>query len=148
MMKVKIFAGIVWAIACLILLLLLFPGVNSLSGTLAKRKFMKINPNYTGGEIAWHYDRKDYSVDVRHPVFDGLIKEKKKGFVQVDWRGNIPDIINDTIDYDLDGKADVCIMIERNKSKTEITPLNSRTGKLLMSTPTSYGWAVRIALSK
>ena len=50
---------------------------------------MKINPNYTGGEVAKQLISEDCTLDIRKPVFDGLFKESKNGFVQIDWRGNI-----------------------------------------------------------
>ena len=51
MKKIKIIAGIIWALSGLILILILFPGLNSFSGSAARLPFMKINPNYSGGEV-------------------------------------------------------------------------------------------------
>jgi ferredoxin len=52
MKRIKIIVGISWAFACLIIIMALFPGLTRISGTLAELSFMKINSNYTGGEIA------------------------------------------------------------------------------------------------
>ncbi len=52
MKNVKIIAGITWAFLGLILIIILFPGLNSYSVSVSKLPFMKINPRYTGGEIA------------------------------------------------------------------------------------------------
>lgn len=148
MKKIKIIAGITWAFICLILIIILFPGLNSFSSSAAKLPFMKINPNYTGGEVAKQLIEAGCTLDIRKPVFDGLIKERKRGFVQLDWRGNIPDEIVDSIDYDLDKIPDFRIKIDRINSKTSLEPLNSKVKAVAISTPTSYGWAVRVELVK
>jgi hypothetical protein len=148
MKKIKLISGIMWAFLCLILVLALFPGLNTISGSFARLPFMKINPNYSGGEVAWSSKSMHYTKDIRKPVFDGLTGERRKGFVQVDWRGDIPDILNDTIDYDLDNKPDFRIHISKSKAKTEIEPFSNRVGKVLVSTPTSYGWVVRVEVER
>jgi hypothetical protein len=148
MQKLKLISGVMWAILCLIIVLALFPGLNAISGSIARLPFMKINPNYTGGEVASHIVSTNYSREIRKPVFDGLIGEKRKGFVQVDWRGNIPEILNDTIDYDFDNIPDFRIRISKSGAKTEIEPISSKVGKVLLSTPTSYGWVVRVEVLK
>jgi hypothetical protein len=148
MQKLKLISGVMWAILCLIIVLALFPGLNAISGSIARLPFMKINPHYTGGEVARHITSANYSKDIREPVFDGLTGERRKGFVQVDWRGEIPEILNDTIDYDLDNKPDFIIHVSKSQAKTEIEPVSSKVGKVLVSTPTSFGWVVRVEVVK
>jgi hypothetical protein len=148
MKKLKIIAGISWAFMGLILIIILFPGLNSVSSSAAKLPFMKINPNYTGGEVAKQLISEGCTLDTRKPVFDGLFRERKKGFVQMDWRGNIPDKIIDTIDYNLDQNPDFVILVERSLSKTVLTSMKSNVKDVNISTPTSYGWAVRVNLEK
>ena len=126
MKKVKIIAGICWAFLCLILIIILFPGLNSFSVSVSKLPFMKINPRYTGGEIANQMISESCTLDIRKPVFNGFLKERKSGFVQLDWRGNIPEIINDTIDYNDDGNKDFCILVDRKESKTDLEPFNNK----------------------
>jgi len=148
MKKVKIIAGIIWAFLCLILILVLFPGINAFSSSLAKLPFMKINPNYSGGEIAYENVHEGCTLVTREAVFNGLIKERKRGFVQVDWRGDIPEEIIDTIDYDLNNMPDFVIRIDTRTSDTEIDPISTTVTGLDVSTRTSYGWAARIELKK
>ena len=109
---------------------------------------MKINPNLTGGEAAEQIVMKSCTLVVRKPVFDGLIGERKHGFVQIDWRGNLPEIVSDTIDYDLDKKPDFVIRISRSESSTVLKPLNPKVRNVGISTPTSYGWSARIKIEK
>jgi hypothetical protein len=146
MKRVKIIAGITWAFMGLILIIILFPGLSSFSASLARLPFMKINPNYAGGEISQQFITASCTLDIRKPVFDGLAWERKKGFVQLDWRGNIPDEIVDTVDYDLDKIPDFTISIDIKQSKTTLNPINSKVRDINISTPTSYGWSVRVEL--
>jgi len=148
MRKFKIIAGTIWALLAMILILILFPGLNSFSGSVAKLPFMKLNPNYSGGDVAKQLVLENYIIDIRKPVFDGLIGQKKSGFVQIDWRGNIPEVISDTIDYDLDQNADFIIRINRETNRSEITSFNGNVGNIMISTPTSYGWAIRVNVKK
>jgi hypothetical protein len=148
MKKVKIIAGISWAFLGLILIIILFPGLNTFSVSVSKLPFMKLNPRYTGGEIAKQMITASCTLDVRKPVFDGFLKERNTGFVQLDWHGKLPEIIKDSIDYDQDGIKDFCVLIERKDSKTVLDPFNPKVKGVLISTPTSYGWAVRVGLVK
>ena len=148
MKKVKIIAGISWAFLCLILIIILFPGLNSFSLSVSKLPFMKLNPRYTGGEIADQVISKSCTLNIRKPVFNGFLKERNSGFVQLDWHGTIPDIIKDSIDYDYDGKKDFYVLIDRKNSKTVLEPIDRKVKDVLISTPTSYGWAIRVGLIK
>jgi hypothetical protein len=148
MKKVKIIAGIFWAFTCLILILILFPGLNSFSGSVSKLPFMKLNPRYTGGEVANQIIMESCTLDIRKPVFNGFFKERESGFVQLDWRGKLPETIKDSIDYDRDGKKDFYLFIDRKESKTILNPFNNKVKGVDLSTPTSYGWAVRVELHK
>jgi hypothetical protein len=148
MKKAKMVAGIVWAITCLILILILFPGMGSFSQNTARLPFMKINPNYTGGEVSRQILTGNCTIDIRKPVFDGLLKERKNGFVQIDWRGEMPTEFTDTIDYDLDMKPDFSVTINSSQPATLLVPMNNKVEDVIVSTQTSYGWALRVAVTK
>ena len=148
MKKIKIIAGITWAILCLLLILVLFPGMNSFSASAARLPFMKINPNLSGGEVAREMVSAGCTLQIRKPVFDGLLRERKIGFVQIDWRGRIPEIINDTIDFNFDGVPDFAVIIDREKPETELFPTKTEVIRIGTSTRTSYGWAIRVELTK
>jgi hypothetical protein len=148
MKKVKIIAGISWAFLGLIMIIILFPGLNSFSVSVSKLPFMRLNPKYSGGEIAKQMITASCTLDIRKPVFSGFLKESNSGFVQLDWHGTIPEMIKDSIDFDQDGRKDFCISINRKDSKTVMDPFNKKVKGILISTPTSYGWAVRVGLDK
>jgi hypothetical protein len=148
MKKVKIIAGISWAFLGLILIIILFPGLNSFSVSVSKLPFMKLNPIYSGGDIARQMITANCTLDIHKPVFNGFLKERSTGFVQMDWHGTIPETIKDSVDFDSDGKIDFNILINSKDSKTIIEAFNNKVKKVLISTPTSYGWAVRVGLDK
>jgi hypothetical protein len=148
MKKVKTVLGIFWAVLCLVLIIILFPGLNGFSAKMASLPFMKINPNLTGGDISKQIVMESFTLVVRKPVFDGLIGERKKGFVQLDWRGTPSEIINDSVDYNSDGKTDFIVRIDRKNNSTELRPLSPEVISAGISTPTSYGWCLRVNLKK
>ncbi|MCJ7447042.1 MAG: hypothetical protein MUO72_05075 [Bacteroidales bacterium] len=148
MKKIKIIAGIMWAILGLFLILILFPRFTNFTSSASKLPFMKINPRYSGGDVASERISVNCTLITRKPVFNGLLKERKTGFVQIDWRGNIPETIVDTIDFDSDSIPDFTIRINTKESTTRFDPSNKNVKGVDVSTPTSYGWAVRIKLKK
>jgi hypothetical protein len=148
MKKVKIIAGITWAFLCLILIIVLFPGLISFSGSVSKLPFMKLNARYSGGEIAKQMVTASCTLDIRKPVFNGFFKDRSAGFVQLDWRGTLPETLKDSIDYDNDGIIDFCIIVNTKNPKSAIEPFSSKVKDVIISTPTSYGWAVRVGLIK
>lgn len=148
MKKLKTISGIIWAFLCLILIIVLFPGLTSFSASVSKLPFMKLHPRYSGGEIEKELVTGVCTLDIRRPVFKGLISDRKKGFVQLDWRGTIPDKIMDTVDYDLDGLPDFYILIDTKTSVTEVNSFSERVNNAGISTPTTYGWSVRVNLTK
>jgi hypothetical protein len=148
MKKVKIIAGICWAFAGMVLIIILFPGLNSFSRSVSELPFMKLNTRYTGGEIAKQITAENCTLNIRKPVFNGFLKERNSGFVQLDWHGTIPEMINDSIDYDRDGTKDFVIFVDRKNSKTALIPLTRKVNGVDISTATSYGWAARIGLLK
>lgn len=88
------------------MIIILFPGLNGFSVSVSKLPFMKLNPRYTGGEVAFQIIEESCTLDVRKPFFNGLLKERNSGFVQLEWRGKIPEMIKDSIDYNCDGRKD------------------------------------------
>jgi hypothetical protein len=148
MKTIKIVAGLTWAFLCLVIIIVLFPAMNPLASATSKLPFMKISPRYSGGVVVTEVQKGDYTIGIRKAVFDGLFGEKKEGFVQVDWKGKLPNPIADTIDFNNDNVKDFVIRIDTLNSQTQITPLNPKVKGVWISTKTSYGWAVRVGLVK
>ena len=137
-------AGIIWALVCLFLMIILYFGLGNFSAGLAKLPFMKLNPHTSGGEIVQQIAMDNCTLMIRKPVFDGFIGERRKGFVQIDWKGNIPELINDTIDYNMDNSPDFVIEINRLEDKVNLVALNPKVRNVAISTSTSRGWAARV----
>jgi|WetSurMetagenome_2_1015567.scaffolds.fasta_scaffold00762_9 hypothetical protein len=148
MNKIKTTAGITWAFLGLILMIILFPGLSGFSKSFGTLPFMKINPRYSGGEVAFTQSAGACTLAVHKPVFNGLVRDRNTGFVQVDWRGKIPDQIRDTIDYDNDNVPDFVIAVDTKKPASDCCPLSGRVTGLGISSRTSFGWAARINLRK
>ena len=77
MKKIKIIAGITWAFAGLILIIILFPGLTSFSVSASKLPFMRLNPRYTGGEIAHQIIAENCTLNIRKPVKTNMKKLHK-----------------------------------------------------------------------
>jgi len=148
MKTIKIIAGITWALLCLLVIVVLFPALNPLANSVSKYSFMKINPRLSGGEIVREYNKDNYAISIHRTVFDGLLRDRQQGFVQIDWRGKLPQLINDTIDFDNDNMSDFIIQVDTTSKKSSIIPLNPTIRDIEISTKTSYGWAVRVGLVK
>jgi len=144
----KIIAGLAWAFLCIILIIVLFPALNPLANNVSKYPFMKINPRYSGGEIVKELSKNNYTISIHRTVFDGLIGNRKNGFVQIDWRGKLPQLISDTIDFDNDNIKDFVVGIDTSNAKSSITALNPKVCDIEISTKTSFGWAIRVGLVK
>jgi len=144
MRYIKYTLGTIWAAIALILILILFPGLRTISEGLSKAPFMKIHPMYTGGEIIDSVKKSNRTIYIHRPVFNGLIKERMLGFVQIDWHGNIPNVINDTIDYNKDTIPDFIINIDTRNNITDLKKISAYVYDCGVSTQTSFGWVIRV----
>ncbi|MCU0461147.1 MAG: hypothetical protein MUF36_03895 [Bacteroidales bacterium] len=148
MNKIKMTAGLIWALCCLIVMIMLYFALGGLSEGFAKLPFMKLNPNTNGGELAQQVVMDNCTLMIRKPVFDGLLRERNKGFVQIEWKGDLPGKINDTIDYNMDSSPDFVIGIIVPENQVNLVALNPKVRDVGISTSTSYGWAARINIDK
>lgn len=137
-----------WALLGLLLMLGLFPGMDKMSASVSRLPFMKINPRYSGGMVMQSISNENCTLNIRKPVFNGFLKELESGFVQLDWHGNVPEIIKDSIDYDQDGIKDFSISIDRKNNQSKIEAYNRKVTGIHISTRTSYGWALRVGLKQ
>jgi hypothetical protein len=149
MKKLLSILGFTWAVVCLLIILIMFPGLNNFSLQLAKLPFMKINPKYSGGDVVKTIKYENYTVNIHEPVFAALIGESSKGFVQLDWNwtDSIPVPVTDTIDYDLDNQKDFIIGIDPSTENLRIISLQNAVGEIKASARTENGWLVRVGLT-
>ncbi len=146
MKKLKAFIGYFWAVLCILIIMMTFMNNTGFAKMLAAFPFMKINPVYTGGEIAQEIDHDNYKTQIHEPVFEALIGESSTGFVQVVWTSedNLPDIIDEKIDFDNNGIDDFQITVNTTTAETSLIKLNENVISLSISSNLKNNWAVRI----
>jgi hypothetical protein len=128
MTKWKTIAGYVWAGLGVPILLAGFIGQDFLVQKLFVEPGLKISARWSGGEIVQTIDHKTYQTGIHRPVFDGLFWERNKGFVQIDWTSEqeLPEIIDENIDFDRDGKEDFQVTLNTQTYKATLIPFDSR----------------------
>ena len=84
MARFKSILGTLWAAAALPLVVVLFLGFGRWPSVLVAATGLEVSPWYTGGSVAASIPRDTFTVQVHRPVFDALLGQYSKGFVQVD----------------------------------------------------------------
>jgi len=150
MKRARSIAGYAWAVACMVAVLATFSGNNYLSAKLASATGVTVSPMYSGGEIVRSIDHGAYRTVIRHPVFDGLLGERKEGFIQIEWQPvtEFPLLIEDKIDFTGDGKEDFAFRLDTANGKGTLTPRNPSVIAVQMLVRVNQGWVARIQLRK
>lgn len=118
-----------WALMMVPLILATFIGMPFWAEKLVGFTGLRVSPWFSGGEVAQIVKHEQYDTIVHRLVFDGLIGEKKKGFVQIDFKaeeGPFPEVINEQIDYDQDGNSDVLINLNTKTNEVTFEPYNQQ----------------------
>jgi hypothetical protein len=150
--------GYTWAGICFFIVVTVFVGNHQLVELLAKAPFMKVHPKYSGGEIAATADHGLYFTQIHRPVFDALVGESKKGFVQVNWTlkseaeeppfEDFPAMIDEAIDYDQDGRDDFRIVLDTATDEASLEGFRPEVVDLALTVRLHRGWVVRVNLHK
>lgn len=150
MKKIVVFLAYSWAFVCILLVPITFINNDSFAHSLAKLPFMKVNPKFTGGELGREVPHATYKTLIYRPVFSALIGESSLGMVQVKWVGNelLPERIVESVDYDLDGKADFSVDIDTRKNTTAFAPVNKKIRGLRVSSKVKGQWVIRVDLER
>lgn len=110
------------------ILLATFIGNNVWAKKLVDFTGLKVSPLYTGGEVAQTIGHEGYETLIHQPVFNGLLCERKDGFVQIGWkatRDKLPELIDEAIDFDRDGKDDFRIKLNTTTNQGQLEAYNS-----------------------
>ena len=131
MQKVKSILGYSWSALALPVILATFVGMHSWTEKLAQVTQVKVSPWFTGGEVVRTLPHEGYVTRIHRPVFDGLLGERRSGFVQVDWVApkfstGLPAQIAEEIDWDGDGRADFSIQLDTTTDAAVLSPLSPR----------------------
>lgn len=134
--------------ACSLLLISAFMCRQWYSEQLAKLPFMQVNPRYTGGEVIRTYTGTSPVVIRMHrPVFEALIGEPSRGFIQIDFEDPLPARIDERIDMYGNGQDDFHIVIDTVAGKDTFQVLKTTLNpEILISTKIKHRWMLRVAI--
>ena len=137
-----------WAIICMLLIPVTFIGNNYFAQKFAQLPFMKVNPKFTGGDIARSYAEDSMNITIYKPVFESLIGTSSSGFVQIRFSGvtQLPSLIHSSIDYDGDAKPDFCIDVNTLTGNSKLESLSPYVSKIDVSSKVKNDWIVRIKI--
>jgi hypothetical protein len=129
MSRIKAVLGYMAAFAAGPIVLAAIFGMPFFASKLVAVTGLHVHPLYTGGEVARTIDHERYQTLVYRPVFDGLIGQRSTGLVQIKWQpkdANLPETIDEQIDFDQDGKADFQVQLNTGTDVTTLEPLDRR----------------------
>jgi hypothetical protein len=124
MQKLRSGLGYTWAALCLLVVLATFVGLGFWERALAKETGIHVSPRFSGGEVRQTIDHGSYRTLLHRPVFDGLLRERDDGFVQIDWvpqKGQkLPAVLEENFEIDGDGSAEFGIRIQTAAGKVTL----------------------------
>ncbi len=85
-------------------------------------------PLVHGREIARTETHEGYRTEIHRPVFDGLLGERDKGFVQIKWMpesGKLSPLIEEEIDFNKDNSTDFFISLDTRTNEATLRPESS-----------------------
>ncbi len=149
MRKILAIPAYLWAVACFLLIPVTFVRNDAFAEQLATLSFMKVHPVYSGGEINRTYEKDDLLISINNPVSTVLLGDRKQ-MVQVSFskRGQLPGMIDQTIDYNLDGNPDFRVIINTTHGETSLTPIDPTVKSLWLSSRLKEDWVIRVNLEK
>ena len=116
--------GYLWALLALPIILATFIGQDFWANQLVDATGIHVSPWLTGGEVTQTIDHQQYRTILHQPVFEGLVRPRSQGFVQINWQPVapiLPDIISETIDYNRDGIADFQIELNTQTNRADLS---------------------------
>jgi len=148
--RFKSILGYTSAVLTFFIVLATFLGLNYFSAKLVSVTGIKVSPRFTGGEVVKIVDHKTYTTLIHRPVFDGIIGERKDGFIQIIWerRDGWPQVIEEKIDYNGDNVEDFFIHIETKTGKAMLTAYNPSVTGIEQTYVIKTGYAARILLKR
>jgi len=144
--RFKTVGGYILAALAVPVVLAVFMGQNYWMNELVAITGVKVSPWETGGDVINTIDHGEYLTAIHEQVFQGLLGEKKEGLVQVDWQPaeNLPDRIDEYVDYDADDKNDFYIELDTTSNQANVLPLQTGVIGLKKTYVLKDGQAVRI----
>lgn len=128
MQRLKAFLGYTLAVLATPLVLIAFVASGPLPAVLVEATGLTLSPWVDGGAVRQTVDRGAYQVLLHRPVFDGLVGERKQGFMQIDWTplSALPERVAEEVDLDEDGEMDFRLEVDVQASRATLTPYNAK----------------------
>jgi hypothetical protein len=150
MTRLRSVLAVSWAVLATPIVVGTFVGLSFLSHGLAAGTGIRISPWFTGGEVVRTIEHDGYRTLVRRPVFDGLLSERDRGFVQVEWAPlegrSLPARLREEVDGD--GAADFVIHLDTGANQATVDPLSPRVLGLQRVYDLGVEKAVRVELRR
>jgi len=148
--RLKSVLGYTLAVLASLIVLATFFGNDYFSYKFASATGIKVSPWYTGGEIVKIVEHGTYRTIIHRPVYDGLMGERREGFIQIKWQSTagLPPMIRETVDYDGYDKADFLVTLDTATGETTLIGYNPAVVSVKKTYKLDTGWAVRILLRK
>lgn len=144
------FLGYTWAVLCIFVAVATFLRLDQFAPALASITGIKVSPRYSGGEVKRIVEHDGYRTLIHRPVFDGLLSDRKSGFIQVNWEpaATLPPTLVEEVDYDGDGLADFLIRLDTRTGAAALVPHNGTVISVEGVYRLRNGYAVRVMLAK
>ena len=148
MTKLPAALGYTLAALALPIVLATFVGMSSWESALVKATGVRVSPWFTGGEVVARISHGPYETRIHEPVFQALIGERKEGFVQlvVAPAESLPGVVDETVDYDLDGSADFRLRLDTAADTAGVDAIDPKVIGLESVTRLDDGVAVRVGV--
>ena len=146
---IKSTSGYFIAFLSMIIAIATFASDGMVGKAIVQRGNLVISPNMDGGDIIKTIYKDGYRVDIHEPVFLGLFKPKKQGFIQIDFLKDIhaPALISEDIDINADNKIDFNVLYNTNMNKAEIESYHPDVSNRFMGIKRKSAYTVRIKLT-
>lgn len=149
---IKSILGYLWALTVIPVVALGFVNMSYFEQKLIIDPGFRVSGNWTGGEALSVIRHDGFTTTVHKPVFNSPVLRKDTGFVQVDWsfEGRQPEVINEEIDYDADGRPDFWISVDTGNNDAVIKPYSRNVITILEEKVMVYkdSRSVRVVLKK
>jgi hypothetical protein len=149
MSRIKSLVAYGWALLATPLVLATFMGMPFFAHGLVVGTGLHVHPVYTGGEVVRTIDHGPYRTLVHRPVFAGLIGERSRGFVQLQWQptdANLPEWLDEPIDFDADGTSDFQIRLNTRTNAADLKSSDPRVLSVGATIPVENARIIRINL--
>jgi hypothetical protein len=132
MKQLKSIVAYSWAIMTIPFFFGVFVFSDVIYQNLFEKNKVKIADRISGGRVMHTIKRNDYFINLYNPVFDGFFYKRKTGFIQVDFMSEteLPESIEENIDYNFDKVDDFFISINTQSNTYELIPKTKKVKRL------------------